>query len=57
MTPEHNHTPLADLVAEDDWLDRTPLEQVFIDLEVFQTFLTLAEIAVISASMIDTISA
>ena len=48
---------MADLVAEDDWLDRTPLEQVFIDLEVFPTFLTLAAIAVISASMIDTISA
>ena len=48
---------LADLVAEDYWLDRTPFEQVFIDLEVFRTFLTLAAIAVISASMIDTISA
>jgi len=48
---------LADLVAEDYWLDRTPFEQAFIDLEVFETFLKLAAIAVISASMINTISA
>ena len=48
---------MADLVAEDYWLDRTPLEQAFIDLEVLQIFLTLAAIAVISASMIDIISA
>ena len=48
---------LADLVAEDCWLDRTPFEQTFIDLEVFETFLKLAAIAVISASMINTISA
>lgn len=47
---------LADLVAEDYWLDHTPFEQALIDLEVFETFLKLAEIAVISASMIDTIS-
>ena len=47
---------LADLVAEDYWLDRTPFEQALIDLEVFETFLKLAGIAVISASMIDTIS-
>ena len=48
---------LDDLVAEDYWLDRTQLEQAFVDLEVFQIFLTLAAIAVISTSMIDTISA
>ena len=48
---------MADLVAEDYRLDRTPLEQAFIDLEVFQIFLKLVAIAVISASMIDTISA
>ena len=48
---------LADLVAEDYWLDRTPFEQALIDLEVFETFLKLAEIAVISASMINSISA
>ena len=48
---------MADLVAEDYWLDRTQLEQAFVDLEVFQIFLTLAAIAVISTSMIDTISA
>jgi len=48
---------LADLVAGDDWLDRTPLEQAFINLEVFLDFLALAAIVVISASMIDTISA
>ena len=47
---------LTDLVAEDDWLDRTPFEQGFIDLEVFETFLTLVAIAVISASMTDAIS-
>tara|TARA_E500000331_G_scaffold322016_1_gene336621 strand:+ start:329 stop:496 length:168 start_codon:yes stop_codon:yes gene_type:complete len=29
---------LADLVAEDYWLDRTPFEQAFIDLEVLETF-------------------
>ena len=28
---------LADLVAEDYWLDRTPFEQALIDLEVFET--------------------
>ena len=32
---------LADLVAEDYWLDPTPFEQAFIDLEVFETFLIL----------------
>ena len=32
---------LDDLVAEDFWLDRTPFEQAFIDLEVFETFLIL----------------
>ena len=48
---------LADLVAEDDWLDRTTFEQAYIDLEVLETFLRLAAIAVISASMINTISA
>jgi len=32
---------LADLVAEDYWLDPTPSEQAFIDLEVFETFLIL----------------
>ena len=48
---------LADLVAEDYWLDRTTFEQAYIDLEVLETFLKLAAIAVISASMINTISA
>ena len=48
---------LADLVAEDYWLDRIPLKQAFIDLEVSHIFLTLAAIAVISASMTDIISA
>ena len=48
---------LADLVAEDYWLDGTTFEQAYIDLEVLETFLKLAAIAVISASMINTISA
>ncbi len=48
---------MADLVAEDYWLDRIPLKQAFIDLEVSHIFLTLAAIAVISASMTDIISA
>ena len=48
---------LADLITEDYWLDRTPFEQAFIDLEVFEASSTLAAIAVISASMINAISA
>ena len=47
---------LVDLVARDVWLDRTPFEQAFIDLEVFNTSSTFAEITVISATMIDTTS-
>ena len=48
---------LDDLVAEDYWLDRTTFEQAYIDLEVLETFLKLAAIAVISASMINSINA